>query len=153
MKGKIPKQSLSLISFYFNLFQLAMVEFQINHKANPHLIIILSITTSLLIAATLISIVISTWSSPYIRIATVLKDYSYNSFDDSEHVHFIQYINLAWVFTNSVSIFLFVLNIILIAWLQSMHFGEAAAWCATVIILPVLIAICTFMVIFYKNMV
>jgi lysylphosphatidylglycerol synthetase-like protein (DUF2156 family) len=65
----------------------------------------------------------------------------------------IQLIDLCWVLTNTVSLFLFTLDVILMCWIKFAYFTRAAAWAATAIMAPVLVIILVFGVVFYRKIV
>jgi calcium release-activated calcium channel protein 1 len=72
---------------------------------------------------------------------------------ESPHDKMMFYIDLSWVLANSISIFLFTLDVILLCWIKFTYFSVTASWCATAVMIPVLFAVCFFGVVFYRKIV
>lgn len=94
---------------------------------------------------------ISTCILPHITV--VAKMHPHCKARESPHDSMMCYIDLSWVLANTLSIFLFTLDVILLCWIKFTFFSEAASICATAIMIPVLIAICVFGLLFYRNLV
>lgn len=100
---------------------------------------------------TMLAIMISTCILPHIE--TVAELYPSSKPHESPHEKMAFYIDLSWVLANSISIFLFTLDVILLCWIKFTYFSVAASWCATAIMIPVLFAILIFGIVFYRKLV
>jgi hypothetical protein len=129
----------------------ATVELQINDDAHPILLTAFTVTTSLLVTSAMMAISISTCILPHIQVVAKMSPHCKPN--ESPHDSMMRYIDLSWVLANTVSIFLFTLDVILLSWIKFTYFSEAASWCATVIMIPVLLAICCFGIVFYRKIV
>jgi len=127
----------------------ATVELQINDDANPILLTAFTITTALLVCTTMMAIMISTCILPHIEVVAKMKSKP----NESPHDRMMWYIDLSWVLANSIAIFLFTLDVILLSWIKFTYFSETASWCATVIMIPVLVFVCVFGVVFYRKII
>lgn len=94
---------------------------------------------------------ISTCILPHVTV--VAKMFPHSKARESPHDLMMSYIDLSWVLANTLSIFFFVLDVILLCWVKFTYFSQAASICATAIMIPVLMAICVFGVLFYRNLV
>lgn len=128
------------------------VELQINDgDANEALLTAFVITTSFLVASSMLAVMISTCVLPHIE--AVAKMGMISQVGQSPHDKMIHLINLCWVLTNTVSIFLFTLDVILMSWIKFAAFSQAASIAATVIMGPILIIVLIFGIVFYRKIV
>ncbi|CAL8072714.1 unnamed protein product [Orchesella dallaii] len=129
----------------------ATVELQINDDAHPVLLTAFTVTTALLVCTTMMAIMISTCILPHIQ---VIAEMSPNSkANESPHDLMMWYIDLSWVLANTVSIFLFTLDVIILCWIKFTYFSETASWCATIILSFVLFGVTFFGIVFYRRIV
>jgi len=97
------------------------------------------------------AIMISTCILPHIQaVAKMSPNCKPN---ESPHDSMMRYIDLSWVLANSVSIFLFTLDVIILSWIKFTYFSVTASWCATAIMIPVLFGVCYFGIVFYRKIV
>lgn len=64
-----------------------------------------------------------------------------------------RYVDASWVLANTVSIFLFTLDVIILCWIKFTFFSVTASICATMIMIPVLLAILGFGLLFYRALI
>ncbi|CAG7823586.1 unnamed protein product, partial [Allacma fusca] len=69
----------------------------------------------------------------------------------SPHEAVMTYINLSWVLANAVSIFLFIVDVILLAWIKFQNPIVAGGF--TLIMGPVLLLLIAFSLIFYRKLI
>ncbi|CAG7816210.1 unnamed protein product [Allacma fusca] len=130
----------------------ATVELQINDDANPMLLAAFTVTTALLVCTTMMAIMISTCILPHVEVVAEMQSL-FAKPHESPHDRMQRYIDVSWVLANSVSIFLFTLDVIILCWIKFTYFSETASWCATIIMIPVLLGVCFFGVVFYRKIV
>lgn len=126
--------------------QVATVELDVSKTSSDLLLVAFTVTTAILVSTTMFSILIATCLLPHIDAVTKL-----NSIDiakDSPHDDLIWYIDLAWFLANTVSICLFILDVVLLSWIK---FKTLPAICITSIMIPVLLLLCVFSMIFYRQ--
>ncbi|CAL8139890.1 unnamed protein product [Orchesella dallaii] len=133
-------------------FAVATVELQINDDANPYLLVAFTVTTALLVCTTMMSIMISTCILPHIAVVAKIGP-PHASPDESPHDRMRFFIDFSWVLANTISIFLFTLDVILLCWIKYTYFSMAASIAATVIMIPVLFGILIFGIIFYRSVI
>jgi len=122
------------------------VELKYTNTTPAWLIYAFVITTATLVSTTMLSIMIATCVLPHVE--SIAKTESVRLAKDSPHEDMIFYIDLAWFLANNVSIFFFIVDVVLLCWIQ---FPAPAAISATAIMIPVLILLCVFSVIFYRK--
>lgn len=125
---------------------MATVELDISKDKSEYLLSAFTITTALLVSTTMFSILIATCLLPHIEAVTKLN--SVNLALESPHDDLIWYIDLAWFLANTVSICLFILDVVLLSWIK---FDTTPAICITSVMVPVLFLLCIFSVIFYRQ--
>ena len=122
------------------------MELQIQPCTNEFLLTSFAVTTALLVSSTMLSIMICTCILPHVEAIAKLNTLDLAS--QSPHDLLIFYIDLSWVLANTVSIFLFILDVVLLCWIK---FPTVPAICITAIMIPVLVLLCFFGVIFYRQ--
>jgi calcium release-activated calcium channel protein 1 len=130
----------------------ATVELQINDDANPYLLSAFTVTTALLVCTTMMALMISTCVLPYIQVVAKLSP-SHAQAKESPHDEMMWFIDLSWVLANTISIFLFTLDVVLLSWIKFTYFSVTASIAATVIMIPVLILILIFGIVFYRQII
>jgi len=124
----------------------ATVELDLRAANNEYLLTVFATTTALLVTSTMLSIMIATCILPHIEAIAKLN--SDQMLKHSPHDLLINYIDLSWVLANTVSIALFIIDVILICWIK---FPRLPAICVTVIMIPALLLLCIFSLIFYRR--
>jgi len=124
----------------------ATVELDFKKDENIYLLTTFAVTTALLVSSAMLSIMIATCILPHIE--SVAKMNSMDMASQSPHDLLINYIDLSWVLANTVSIFLFILDVILICWIK---FPKIPAICITFIMIPALFLLCIFSLTFYRQ--
>lgn len=122
------------------------MELDIHRSVGSNLLVAFSVTTALLVSTTMLSIMIVTCVLPHIDAVAKLN--SYSLIKESPHDTLAYYIDLAWFLANTASIFLFILDVILLSWIK---FHKTEAICVTAIMIPVLLLLCIFSVVFYRE--
>ncbi|ODM93685.1 Calcium release-activated calcium channel protein 1 [Orchesella cincta] len=133
-------------------FAVATVELQINDDANPFLLLAFTVTTALLVCTTMMSIMISTCILPHVIVVAKVGHPNAQP-HESPHDQMRFFIDLSWVLANTISIFLFTLDVILLCWIKYTYFSFTASVAATAIMIPVLLGILVFGIIFYRNVI
>jgi len=128
------------------------VELQINADANPYLLSAFTIVTALLVCTTMLALMISTCVLPYIQVISKLGPSQVKACE-SPHDEMMYFIDLSWVLANTISIFLFILDVILLSWIKFKIFSVTASVAATLIMIPVLIIILIFGIVFYRKII
>jgi hypothetical protein len=122
------------------------VELNYSKETPAFLLYSFVITTACLVSTTMLSIMIATCVLPHVE--SIAKTESVRLAKASPHEDMIWYIDLAWFLANNVSIFLFIIDVVLLCWIQ---FPPESAISATAIMIPVLIILCVFTVVFYRK--
>ena len=136
-----------------------MVEVQLTKRTDETdddnyegLLIAFSINTTVLVVVHMAALLISTCILP--NIEAVSNVHNVNAVQESPHISLSFYIELSWIFSTVIGIFLFLVEIILLALVK---FGMAnywkAAWAATGITVPILVVLLVFAFHFYRKLV
>jgi len=131
----------------------ATVELQIHPKEqNSGLLTAFVITTSLLVATTMIALMLTTCILPYLQaVEKVSHQLDIDEeIDRSPHYRMSSLIDICWVLVSTVSLFLFTLDVILMSWIKFTYFSITASLVATAIMTPVLVLILLFGYFFYR---
>ena len=123
------------------------MELQIRAGTSEYLLTAFAITTAFLITTTMLSIMIATCILPHLEAVAKLN--SVQLVRRSPHDALIKYIDLSWVLANTFSIFLFIVDVILLCWIKFESFDVCIAF--TAVMIPVLIILCVFSVVFYRQ--
>ena len=115
-------------------------------EASPELIIALVVTTSLLVAITMIVKTVTCSIVPFLESVVDVLDVS-----RSPHEEMITLINVTWLMSSVVSPFLFIADMIIMIWIKFKHVTIEAAYYATAILTPLLITILIFGLIYYRQ--
>ncbi|XP_071477126.1 calcium release-activated calcium channel protein 1-like [Diadema antillarum] len=125
---------------------------QNNGREYDPLMIAFSINTTLLVVIHMAALLISTCILP--NIEAVSNVHNVNAVKESPHNSLAFYIEMSWAFSTILGIFLFLVEIILLAWVKfGMANFEKAAWAATAITVPVLVVLVVFAFHFYRKLV
>lgn len=137
----------------YRLFQVAMVELQINEPTNvpEWLFVMFSVCTTVLVAVHIFALMISTYLLPNIDAISKLQIQELVS--QSPHERMRGFIELAWAFSTVLGLFLFLVEVAILCWVKFWDYSFTAAWAATIIVIPVLIVFVAFAVHFYHNLV
>lgn len=136
------------MSSHLCFYQVATVELDVSQTKNQFLLSAFAVTTAFLVSTTMFSILIATCLLPHIEAVTKLN--SLNLAKDSPHDDLIWYIDLAWFLANTVSICLFILDVVLLSWIKfAKH--PASAISITSVMVPVLLLLCIFSMVFYRQ--
>jgi len=132
---------------------IATVELTIAKGTSEALLVLFTLTTALLVSTTMLSIMIATCILPHLEAVTKFMEVTSISVALSgkagpHHDEVSFYIDLAWFLANTISIFLFIVDVILLCWIK---FPRTEAICVTSIMIPVIIILCTFSIIFYRQ--
>lgn len=122
------------------------MELDVSKCKSELLLVGFTVTTAFLVSTTMFSILIATCLLPHIDAVTKLN--SINIAKESPHDDLIWYIDLAWFLANTVSICLFIIDVVLLSWIK---FDTTPAICITSIMVPVLLLLCVFSVVFYRQ--
>ncbi|CAG7725492.1 unnamed protein product [Allacma fusca] len=125
----------------------ATVELQIRKCTSPILLTSFAVTTALLVTTTMLSIMIATCILPHLEAVAKLD--SIHLMKESPHEALIKYIDLSWVLANTFSILLFIVDVILLCWIKFEDLVVCIAF--TSIMIPVLILLIIFSLIFYRQ--
>ncbi|KAG8189423.1 hypothetical protein JTE90_020237 [Oedothorax gibbosus] len=128
----------------------AMVEIQLSHDVPEWLLIAFCICTTLLVAVHMLALLISTCILPHIEVVTSTPCCDIS---ESPHDRLHYYIEAAWAFSTVFGILLFLLEIAILCWVKFYEFSFAAAWCTTVVLVPVVVLLLVFAVHFYRTLV
>ncbi|CAG7816211.1 unnamed protein product [Allacma fusca] len=143
-----------MASFMAGFAVVATVELQINDDGtSPYLLTAFVVTTSLLVATSMMTIMISTCILPQLDAVSKMSKCPSDEILRSPHDALIRFIDLSWILANTVSLFLFTLDVILVCWVKFTHFSLEASIAATAIMSPVLLIILIFGVIFYRKII
>ncbi|KAF7694803.1 calcium release-activated calcium channel protein 1 [Silurus meridionalis] len=158
----------------------AMVEVQLerDYDYHPLLLIAFSACTTVLVAVHLFALMISTCILP--NIEAVSNVHNLNSVKESPHERMHHHVELAWAFSTVIGTFLFLVEVLLLCWVKflpqktplnpkettaspstnstekvdvGISAGEAAAYAATIIIIPCGFVFIIFAVHFYRSLV
>ena len=130
-----------------------MVEVNLEKDAVPEWVFIAFTTcTSLVVAVYLIALLVSTCILPHLEAVASCKK-QLNSLRESPHVSFHFFVEMAWIFSTGVGIFLFLCQMILLAWVRFNKVSQWAAIVASLIIVPVAVVFVAFSFIFYRRLV
>lgn len=122
------------------------MELDVSKTKCDMLLVGFTVTTAILVSTTMFSILIATCLLPHIDAVT--KVHSLDLAKDSPHDDLVWYIDLAWFLANTVSICLFIIDVVLLSWIK---FTKVPAICITSIMVPVLFLLCIFSVVFYRQ--
>ncbi|XP_067010973.1 calcium release-activated calcium channel protein 1 isoform X2 [Anabrus simplex] len=131
----------------------AMVEVQLNAdtKVPEEMLIAFAICTTLLVAVHMLALMISTCILP--NIDTVCNLHSISLVHESPHERLHWYIETAWAFSTLLGLLLFLFEIAILCWVKFYDYSKAAAWTASVILVPVLVIFIAFAIHFYRALV
>uniref|UniRef100_A0A1I8HE67 Protein orai-3 n=1 Tax=Macrostomum lignano TaxID=282301 RepID=A0A1I8HE67_9PLAT len=128
----------------------AMVELEIGQRPVPDwLLVAFACAASLLIAVHMLALMISTCILPNLGIATPMDA---RSIRESPHDKMRVFIEIAWVFSTGLGILLFLVVVVLLAWVKFLTVSRGAAIGATVIIAPVVLLFLVFSLLFYRQL-
>ncbi|XP_018336879.1 calcium release-activated calcium channel protein 1 isoform X2 [Agrilus planipennis] len=130
----------------------AMVELQIDEDTQvpEWLFVMFSVCTTVLVAVHIFALMISTYILPNIDAISKLDICELVS--ESPHERMKGFIELAWVFSTVLGLFLFLVEISILCWVKFWDHSKAAI-AATVIVIPVLIMFVLFAIHFYHSLV
>ncbi|RWS26845.1 calcium release-activated calcium channel protein 1-like protein, partial [Leptotrombidium deliense] len=133
----------------------AMVEVQLENdsKVPPALLIAFIMCTTLLVAVHMLALMISTCILP--NVEAVASENGITNVNESPHDRLNLYIEIAWIFSTVLGIFLFLLEIAIIFWVKfyDMESGKNAAIAATVLLIPIVVIFTAFAIHFYRSIV
>lgn len=106
--------------------KVATVELQINDgDVRPPLLLAFVITTALLVGTCMTAIVIATCVLPHLE--SVAKTAEVSAAHLSPHDEMTRIIDISWILTNTASLFLFTLDVILMSWIKFTYFTTVAS--------------------------
>ncbi|XP_011878079.1 PREDICTED: calcium release-activated calcium channel protein 1-like isoform X1 [Vollenhovia emeryi] len=131
----------------------AMVELQINEPtAVPEwLFVMFAVCTTFLVSVHIFALMISTYLLPNIEAISKLQ--VSRLITESPHERMRGFIELAWVFSTILGLFLFLVEVAILCWVKFWDYSFTAATASTVIVIPVLIVFVAFAVHFYHSLV
>ncbi|GFQ80835.1 calcium release-activated calcium channel protein 1 [Trichonephila clavata] len=118
----------------------AMVEIQLSNDVPEELLIAFCVCTTLLVAVHMLALLISTCILPHIEVVTSTPC----SITESPHDKLHYYIETAWAFSTVFGILLFLLEIALLCWVKFYEYSFTAAWCTTIVLIPVVVLLLAF---------
>ncbi|GFU39252.1 calcium release-activated calcium channel protein 1 [Trichonephila clavipes] len=127
----------------------AMVEIQLSNDVPEELLIAFCVCTTLLVAVHMLALLISTCILPHIEVVTSTPC----SITESPHDKLHYYIETAWAFSTVFGILLFLLEIALLCWVKFYEYSFTAAWCTTIVLIPVVVLLLAFAIHFYRKLV
>ncbi|ESN98037.1 hypothetical protein HELRODRAFT_124660, partial [Helobdella robusta] len=132
----------------------SMVELSLEKENLPSqgVVVAFAACTALVVAVYLIALLVSTCILPHLEAVDGVKKHP-SALKDSPHVGLHVFIELAWIFSTGIGIFLFLCQMILLAWLRFRMIDLPSAIVVTAIIFPVIIIFIVFSVIFYRKLV
>jgi len=136
--------------FSFACFKAAAVELKlVEGETSEGLIIALVVTTALLVAVMMVVKTVTCSMIPYLEsVASVSIVRDVNR---SPHEVMIHVINVTWLIGTVFLPGLFVTDLIIMTWIKFSFFAVEAAYAATFILLPLLIIILAFGIVFLKQ--
>lgn len=131
----------------------AMVELQLQNpkEIKSSILVAFAIITTLLVAVHMLALMISTCILPNIDAICNLD--AINLVNESPHERLHWYIETAWAFSTLLGLLLFLAEIAILCYLKFIEINQAAAWSATVIIIPILFIFLAFAIHFYRSLV
>lgn len=145
----------TILSVIFFLFQVALVEIQIESDVSPALLIVFCVCTTLLVSVHLLALMISTCILP--NIEAVSNVHNVNAVNESPHEKMNILIQMAWAFSTGLGIILFLTEIVLICWVKfdtkAVNHSRGAAWASTAVVIPVGIIFVIFSFHFYRKLI
>lgn len=142
---------------------MALVEIQLNSDTEVPvgLLVCFVICTTLLIAVHMLALMIATCILPHIESVALIPGTGEYSANDGSQDRLKNYIEMAWFFSTTIGIFLFLVEIDLICWVKFWNYGVhsgtnvgmIASIAVTVVLIPIFILFITFAVEFYRNLV
>lgn len=145
----------------FRIYKVALVEIQLSNDSEVPVVLLVCfvICTTLLIAVHMLALMIATCILPHIESVTP-GTLSYSTNDENQG-RLKNYIEMAWFFSTTIGIFLFLLEIDLICWVKFWNYGAAsgtnlgtvASVAVTVVLIPIIAFFILFAVEFYRTLV
>ena len=130
-----------------------MVEVNLEKDMVPEYVLVAFATcTALVVAVYLIALLVSTCILPHIEAVSGIPR-NLASLNDSPHIRFHLFVEMAWIFSTGVGIFLFLCQMVLLAWVRLNSISKLSAIVMTAIFIPVIGVFLVFSVIFYRRLV
>ncbi|KAK2703897.1 calcium release-activated calcium channel protein 1-like isoform X2 [Artemia franciscana] len=128
----------------------AMVEINLQDNLPDALYIAFASCTTVLVVMHTLALMISTCILPHVDTIAGLK--RADLVDESPHEMLRSYIQLAWVLSTVTGIVLFMVEVVLLCWVQFYSYSINAAYASTGIVLPSLLIFGYMALKFYKNL-
>lgn len=109
----------------------------------------------------MLALMIATCILPHIESVAIIPGTGENSDYDGGQYRLKNYIEMAWFFSTTIGIFLFLVEIDLICWVKFWNYGSSsgtnvgmiASIAVTVVLIPIFMLFITFAIEFYRNLV
>ncbi|XP_033123255.1 protein orai-2-like [Anneissia japonica] len=129
----------------------ALVEISLPKELPGALIMCFSVITILLIVTHLFALLVSTCILP--NIEAVSNVHNIHAVKESPHDSMNTYIEMSWIASTALGILLFLLEIMVLIWIQFYENYKKAGWVATALLIPALLSVCVFAYHFYHKLV
>ena len=140
------------MSFTF-AFQTLWVESQLQPGVPEGLLIAFAIVTALIVVVFLAAVLIGMSILPYIEQVNNQQNVAF--VDDSPHDRFPYSIQVAWLCTTALGIFLYLINTAIAAWLKFYTLqgpSKTACWASTAIIVVAIVVYLVFVGVLYRQL-
>lgn len=134
------------------MFQVALVELDLEEEVDTGILISFSVCTTLLISVHMLALLISTCILPNIEAICSFENDARDLIHESPHERLHWFIEISWLFSTLIGIILFLLEIAILFQIKFTGFTYAA-WTGCGIICVVVIIFMAFAVLFYRSII
>lgn len=107
-----------------------LVEVELNNKEDnpipPSLLIVFGVCTVLLVSVHMLALMMSTCILPHVEAvnAIVKRKNCSNLLKDSPHNKMRHFIEVSWLFSNVIGVFLFLIEVVILFWMKFWELGK-----------------------------